>query len=111
MRHHYTVQNNICDKFFKIFSQNQGGGVQPPLIYLPQVWGGGGVATPPPPNPPTLAPLAHESISIHSFIHFLYLFMYLFICLFSYSFIHSFSMVFQSISVQIRRTCTCILQH
>ena len=86
-----------------------GGGFNPPLIYLPQVrgGGGGGVATP----PPTFLLWRPWHMRIYQFMHLLYLFMYLFIRLFSYSFIHSFSMVFQSISVQIRCTCTCILQH
>ena len=42
---------------------------------------------PPPPNPATLAPLAHENISIHSFIVFVYVFIHSFIQLFIYSFI------------------------
>ena len=62
----------------------KGGGFNlPPLIYLPQVWRGGGVATPS--NPPTLAFLAHQNISIHSFIVFVYVFIYSFIHLFIHS--------------------------
>ena len=79
-------RNNICGQFFKIFSQNQwGGSTCNSIIYLPQVrgWGGGGLR----PNPPTLAPLAHENISIHSFIVFVYVFVHSFVQLFIYSFI------------------------
>ena len=82
-----------------------GGSTPPPNLSTASL-GGGGVAT-----PPTLLLWRPWHMRIYQFIHLLYLFMYLFICLFSYSFIHSFSMVFQSISVQIRCTCTCILQH
>ena len=97
-----TYVINFLRYSFKI----RGGSTPPPLIYLPYVLGGGGGL-----RPPTLLLWRPWHMRIYQFIHLLYLFMYFFIRLFSYSFIHSFSMVFQSISVQIRCTCTCILQH
>ena len=69
-----------------IFSQNKGGGSTPPPILSTASSGGGGGGCNPP-NPPTLAPLAHENISIHSFIVFVYVFIHSFIQLFIYSFI------------------------
>ena len=70
---------------FQDILSKSGGGVQSPLIYLPQVQGGGGLR-PALPQPSYFgAPGTWEYI--HSFIHLLYLFMYLLIRLFSYSFI------------------------
>ena len=65
----------------------RGGGSTPPNLSTASSGGGGGGLRPPPPNPPTLAPLAHENISIHSFIVFVYVFIHSFIQLFIYSFI------------------------
>ena len=69
---------------FQDILSKSGGGVQPSLIYLPQVQGGG---LRPPPPPPTLLRWRHRHTRIYQFIHLLYLFMYLLIRLFSYSFI------------------------
>ena len=77
----------------------RGGGVQSPLIYLPQVQGGG-VATRP---PPTLLLWRPWHMRIYPFIYSFIVFVYVFINSFIQLFIHS--QVFQSISVQIRCTC------
>ena len=64
-----------------------GSSTPPPNLSTASLGGGLMRPPPPPPNPPTLAPLAYENISIHSFIVFVYVFIHSFIQLFIYSFI------------------------